>query len=192
MWCAYRPAAQAVQFRETVSTPWHGRHRRPANVRDHTCVSRLRARRRWRSSRRAEKTSSGRNPTTLSERDRLSSDGTEQRRDRVERVPVDVAEAVIVEIQYLQYSRRPSKNQKSQEAQLSPSDRAMRLVSSNLPNYHATVQKLLVRQVLTKPMVWSWSFSWRQCVINKPTTVELCISPVYRRLAVAKFSKSTM
>jgi len=26
-------------------------------------------------------------------------------------------------------------------------------------------------------------------VINKPTTVELCISPVYRRLAVAKFSK---
>ena len=29
-------------------------------------------------------------------------------------------------------------------------------------------------------------------VINKPTTVELCISPVYRRLAMAKFSKSTM
>jgi len=29
-------------------------------------------------------------------------------------------------------------------------------------------------------------------VINKPTTVELCISLVYRRLAVAKFSKSTM
>ena len=29
-------------------------------------------------------------------------------------------------------------------------------------------------------------------VINKPTTVELCISPVYRRLAVAKFLKSTM
>ena len=27
-------------------------------------------------------------------------------------------------------------------------------------------------------------------VINKPTTVELCISPVYRRLAVAKFSLS--
>jgi len=39
------------------------------------------------------------------------------------------------------------------EAQLSPSDRAMRLVSSNLANYHATVQKLLIRQVLTKPMV---------------------------------------
>ena len=29
-------------------------------------------------------------------------------------------------------------------------------------------------------------------VINKPTTVELWISPVYRRLSVAKFSKSTM
>jgi len=29
-------------------------------------------------------------------------------------------------------------------------------------------------------------------VINKPTTVELFISLVYRRLAVAKFSKSTM
>jgi len=79
-----------------------------------------------------------------------------------------------------------------QEAQLSPSDRAMHLVSSNLANYHATVQKLLIRQVLTKPMVRSWRFSWKQCVINKPTTVELCISPVHRRLAVAKFSKSTM
>ena len=79
-----------------------------------------------------------------------------------------------------------------QEAELSPSDHAMCLVSSNLANYHATVQKLLIRQVLTKPMVWSWRFSWRQCVIYKPTTVELCISHVYRRLAVAKFSKSTM
>jgi len=29
-------------------------------------------------------------------------------------------------------------------------------------------------------------------IINKPTTDELWISPVYRRLAVAKFSKSTM
>ena len=29
-------------------------------------------------------------------------------------------------------------------------------------------------------------------VINKPTTVELCISPVYRRLAVAKFYKSAI
>ena len=80
---------------------------------------------------------------------------------------------------------------RQQEAQLSPSDRSMGLVSSNLANYHATMQKLLI-QVLTKPMVWSWKFSWRQCVIIKPTKVELCISPVYRRLAVAKFSKSTM
>jgi len=39
------------------------------------------------------------------------------------------------------------------EAQLSPSNRAMRLVSSNLANYNATVHKLLIRQVLTKPMV---------------------------------------
>jgi len=33
------------------------------------------------------------------------------------------------------------------------SDRAMRLVSSNLANYHATVQKLLIRQVLAKSLV---------------------------------------
>ena len=39
------------------------------------------------------------------------------------------------------------------EAQLSSSDREMRLVSSNLANCHATVQKLLIRQVLTKLMV---------------------------------------
>ena len=38
-----------------------------------------------------------------------------------------------------------------QEAQLSPSDRAMRRVSRNLANYHTTVQKLLVQQVLNKP-----------------------------------------
>jgi len=42
---------------------------------------------------------------------------------------------------------------KKQEAQLSPSDRAMRLVSSNLANYHTTVQKQLIRQVLAKLMV---------------------------------------
>jgi len=42
------------------------------------------------------------------------------------------------------------KVQKEQEALLSPSDRAMRLVSSNLASCHATVQKLLIRQVLTK------------------------------------------
>jgi len=47
----------------------------------------------------------------------------------------------------------PGYSRLKQEAQLSPSDRAMRLASSNLANYHATVQKLLIRQVLTKPMV---------------------------------------
>jgi len=40
-----------------------------------------------------------------------------------------------------------------QETQLSPMDRAMRLVSSNLASCHATVQKLLIRQVMTKLMV---------------------------------------
>ena len=40
-----------------------------------------------------------------------------------------------------------------QEAQLSPSDRAMRLFSNNLANCHATVEKLLIQQVLTKLMV---------------------------------------
>jgi len=50
-----------------------------------------------------------------------------------------------------------------------PRDRAMHRVSRNLANCHATVQKLLVRQVLTKSTVRSWRFSWRQCVINMCT-----------------------
>ena len=37
-----------------------------------------------------------------------------------------------------------------QEAQLSPRDRAMRRVNWNLANCHETVQKLLIRQVLTE------------------------------------------
>ena len=37
-----------------------------------------------------------------------------------------------------------------QKAQLSQRDRAMRRVSSNLANCNATVEKLLVRQVLNK------------------------------------------
>ena len=53
-----------------------------------------------------------------------------------------------------------------QEAQLSPRDRAMRRVNWNLANCHATVQILLIRQVLTKLMVRSWRFSRRQCVID--------------------------
>ena len=56
---------------------------------------------------------------------------------------------------------------KVQEAQLSPRDRAMRRVNWNLANCHATVQKLLIRQLLTKSMVWSWKFSRRQCVIDR-------------------------
>ena len=55
---------------------------------------------------------------------------------------------------------------RKQEAQLSPRDRAMRRVNWNLANCHATVQKLLIRQVLTKSMVWRWGFSRRQCVID--------------------------
>ena len=45
-----------------------------------------------------------------------------------------------------QNRRLPTNNQllSRQKAQLSPSDRAMRFVSSNLANCHATVQKLLI------------------------------------------------
>jgi len=44
-----------------------------------------------------------------------------------------------------------------QEAQLSPSDRAMRRVSWNLANCHAHMQKLIVRQVLNQvSAVASW------------------------------------
>ena len=56
--------------------------------------------------------------------------------------------------------------QRKQEAQLSPRDRAMRRLNWNLANCHATVQKLLIRQVLTKSMTWRWRFSRRQCVID--------------------------
>jgi len=92
---------------------------------------------------------------------------------------------------------------RKQEAQLSPRDRAMRCVNWNLANCHATVQKLLIWQVLTKSMLWSWRFSRRrdrQCalnhdatelapivsgVINKPTTVTtlLCASVFFWRSA---------
>ena len=98
-----------------------------------------------------------------------------------------------------------------QEAQLSPRDRVMRRVSWNVANCHATVQKLLVRSpdqievikldgyggAMCNKHVHSTIMRWSRfhCpigVINEPTTDELWISPVYRRLAVAKFSKSTM
>ena len=56
----------------------------------------------------------------------------------------------------------------TRSSDISPSDCAMRLFSSNLANCHATVQKLLIGQVLTKLMVWSWSLvggnvSWTMC-----------------------------
>ena len=61
---------------------------------------------------------------------------------------------------------RASRSCCQQEFQLSPRDRAMRCVNWNLANCHATVQKLLIRQVLTKSMLWSWRFSRRQCVMD--------------------------
>ena len=53
-----------------------------------------------------------------------------------------------------------------QEARLSPRDRAMLRVSWNLVNCHATVQKLLVRQVLNKSKLGSWRVTMGQCVIK--------------------------
>ena len=47
--------------------------------------------------------------------------------------------------------------------------RAMRCVSWNLANCHATVQELLVRQDLNKSMLWSWRVTVGQCVINMCT-----------------------
>jgi len=52
---------------------------------------------------------------------------------------------------------------------VSPRDRAMRRVSWNLANCHATVQKLLVRQVLKKYKLWSWRVTVSRCVINMCT-----------------------
>ena len=56
-----------------------------------------------------------------------------------------------------------------QEVQLSPMDRAMRRVGWNVANCHATVQKLLVRQVLNKSKLWSWRDKVGRCVINMCT-----------------------
>jgi len=63
----------------------------------------------------------------------------------------------------------PSKMYHVQEAQLSPRDRTMRRVSWNLANCHATLQKLLVRQVLNKSKLWSWRVKVGRCVINMCT-----------------------
>jgi len=90
-----------------------------------------------------------------------------------------------------------------QEAQLSQRDRAMRRVSWNLANYHA--KKVLVWQILNifevmklevysgamcnkhvrSTMTRSSRFHCPIGVINKPTTDDLWISPVYRRLVVS-------
>jgi len=64
-----------------------------------------------------------------------------------------------------------------QEAPVSPRDRAMRHVSWNLANCHATVQKLLVRQVLNKLKLWSWRVTVSRCVIN------MCTQPWRNRVA---------
>ena len=64
-----------------------------------------------------------------------------------------------------------------QEAQLSPKDRAMRRVSWNLANCHATAEKLLVRQVLNKSKLWSWRVKVGRCVIN------MCTQPWRIRVA---------
>jgi len=99
-----------------------------------------------------------------------------------------------------------------QEAPLSPSDRAMRLVSSKscqLPCNSAETtyttspdqtdgMKLEIQLEEMRDRQRALNHNANESapivsgVINKPMTVELCISPVYRRLAVAKFSKSTM
>jgi len=42
-------------------------------------------------------------------------------------------------------------------------------VAWNLANCHATVQKLLVRQVLNKSKLWSWRVTVSRCVINMYT-----------------------
>jgi len=63
------------------------------------------------------------------------------------------------------------------EAQLSQRDSAMRRVSWNLANCHATVQKLFVRQVLNKSKLWSWRVTVGRCVIN------MCTQPWRDRVA---------
>jgi len=67
-----------------------------------------------------------------------------------------------------------------QEAQLYPRDRAMRRVSWNLANCHATVQKLLVQQLLNKSKLWSWRVKVGRCVINmctQPWRVRVALGP---------------
>jgi len=67
--------------------------------------------------------------------------------------------------------------QSKQEAHLSPRDRAMRRVSWNLANCHATVRKLLVWQVLNKSKLWSRRVKVGRCVIK------MCTQPWRLRVA---------
>jgi len=60
-----------------------------------------------------------------------------------------------------------------QEAQLSPRDRAMRRVSGNLANCHATAE----RQVVNKSKLWSWTVKVGRCVVN------MCTQPWRVRVA---------
>ena len=71
-----------------------------------------------------------------------------------------------------------------QEAQLSPRDRVMKLKRYSMA--------LKCNKHVHSTMTRSSRFHCPIGVINKSTTDELWISPLYRRLAVAKFSKSTM
>ena len=52
--------------------------------------------------------------------------------------------------------------------------------------------KAMCNKHVHSTMTWSSRFRCPVGVLNKPTTVEFWISPVYRRLAVAKFSKFAM
>jgi len=54
----------------------------------------------------------------------------------------------------------------------------MRRVSWKLANCHATVQKLLVRQVLNKSKLWSWKVKVGRCVIK------MCTQPWRVRVAL--------
>ena len=65
------------------------------------------------------------------------------------------------------------------EAQLSPRDRAMGRVSWNLASCHATVQKLLVRQVLNKSKLWSW----RVTLGRRVGLINMCTQPWRDRVA---------
>ena len=87
-------------------------------------------------------------------------------------------------------------NVDTQQAQLSPTDRAMRRVCWNLANCHATVQKLLVRQVLNQvSAVANWPARQNRAVDSTWRSVRWTIvverrtsltddGPVYHALSV--------